>query len=66
MRAVHAAIAASGREALCCLPLTSQPLVLQVVSKDIRRILTERARYFGVILDDVSITQVRLLAVLVA
>jgi hypothetical protein len=29
-----------------------------VVSKDIRRILAERARYFGIILDDVSITQV--------
>jgi len=33
-------------------------LPLQVVSKDIRRILAERARYFGIILDDVSITQV--------
>lgn len=29
----------------------------EVVSKDIRRILAERARYFGIILDDVSITQ---------
>jgi prohibitin 2 len=28
----------------------------EVVSKDIRRILGERARYFGVILEDVSIT----------
>lgn len=30
----------------------------EVVSKDIRRILAERARYFGIILEDVSITQV--------
>jgi hypothetical protein len=30
----------------------------QVVSKDIRRILAERARYFNIILEDVSITQV--------
>lgn len=29
----------------------------EVVSKDIRRILAERARYFNIILDDVSITQ---------
>lgn len=29
---------------------------LQVVSKDIRRILGERARYFNIILEDVSIT----------
>lgn len=29
----------------------------EVVSKDIRRILTERARFFSLILDDVSITQ---------
>eukprot|EP00798_Chlamydomonas_sp_ICE-L_P027670 gene27670-7311_t len=29
----------------------------EVVSKDIRRILTERARFFNIILDDVSITQ---------
>lgn len=28
-----------------------------MVSKDIRRILTERARFFNIILDDVSITQ---------
>jgi prohibitin 2 len=28
-----------------------------VVSKDIRRILTERARYFNIVLEDVSITQ---------
>lgn len=28
----------------------------EVVSKDIRRILGERARYFGIILEDVSIT----------
>jgi len=29
----------------------------EVVSRDIRRILTERARFFNIILDDVSITQ---------
>lgn len=29
----------------------------EVVSKDIRRILTERARYFNIVLEDVSITQ---------
>lgn len=29
----------------------------EVVSKDVRRILTERARFFDIILDDVSITQ---------
>lgn len=29
----------------------------EMVSKDIRRILTERARFFNIILDDVSITQ---------
>jgi hypothetical protein len=29
---------------------------LQVVSRDIRRILTDRAFYFGILLDDVSIT----------
>ena len=29
----------------------------EVVSKDILRILTERARFFDIILDDVSITQ---------
>lgn len=29
----------------------------EVVSKDIRRILAERARYFNIVLDDVSITQ---------
>jgi hypothetical protein len=28
-----------------------------VVSRDIRRILTQRARYFNIVLDDVSITQ---------
>jgi regulator of protease activity HflC (stomatin/prohibitin superfamily) len=28
----------------------------QVVSKDIRRILAERARYFNIVLEDVSIT----------
>jgi prohibitin 2 len=28
----------------------------EVVSKDMRRILTERARYFNIVLDDVSIT----------
>ena len=32
-------------------------LFFQVVSKDIRRILTERARYFNIVLEDVSITQ---------
>ena len=31
--------------------------MLQVVSRDIRRILTQRARYFNIVLDDVSITQ---------
>ena len=30
---------------------------LQVVSRDIRRILTQRAAYFNIFLDDVSITQ---------
>lgn len=37
----------------------SSPPVLsscQVVSRDIRRILTERARFFNIVLDDVSIT----------
>lgn len=29
----------------------------QVVSRDIRRILTQRAHYFNIVLDDVSITQ---------
>lgn len=29
----------------------------EVVSRDIRRILTQRARYFNIVLDDVSITQ---------
>eukprot|EP00775_Hariotina_reticulata_P014791 gene14791-14969_t len=29
----------------------------QLVSKDIRRILAERARYFNIVLEDVSITQ---------
>jgi prohibitin 2 len=29
----------------------------EIVSKDILRILTERARFFDIILDDVSITQ---------
>lgn len=29
----------------------------EVVSRDIRRILTERARFFDIVLDDVSITQ---------
>ena len=29
-----------------------------MVSRDIRRILTQRARYFNIVLDDVSITQV--------
>jgi len=29
---------------------------LQIVSRDIRRILTDRAFYFGILLDDVSIT----------
>lgn len=32
------------------------PPTHQVVSRDIRRILTERARYFNIILEDVSIT----------
>lgn len=38
---------------------TSAPLprLRQVVSRDIRRILTQRARYFNIVLDDVSITQ---------
>ena len=36
----------------------SQLLTMRdVVSKDMRRILTERARFFNIILDDVSITQ---------
>jgi hypothetical protein len=30
---------------------------MQVVSRDIRRILTQRANYFNIVLDDVSITQ---------
>lgn len=30
--------------------------VVQVVSKDIRRILSERAHYFNIVLEDVSIT----------
>jgi prohibitin 2 len=34
-------------------------VLLQVVSKDIRRILSERALYFNILLEDVSITQVR-------
>lgn len=29
---------------------------LQVVSRDIRRILTQRAHFFNIVLDDVSIT----------
>ena len=29
----------------------------EVVSRDIRRILTQRAHYFNLLLDDVSITQ---------
>jgi regulator of protease activity HflC (stomatin/prohibitin superfamily) len=29
----------------------------EVVSRDIRRILTQRANYFNIVLDDVSITQ---------
>lgn len=29
----------------------------EVVSRDILRILTERARFFDIVLDDVSITQ---------
>ena len=29
---------------------------MQVVSRDIRRILTQRAYYFNIVLDDVSIT----------
>lgn len=29
---------------------------MQVVSRDIRRILTQRAQYFNIYLDDVSIT----------
>lgn len=39
-------------------PLTSlhSPPFPQVVSRDIRRILTQRARYFNIVLDDVSIT----------
>lgn len=28
-----------------------------MVSRDIRRILTQRAQYFNIVLDDVSITQ---------
>ena len=36
---------------VCCFPRA------QVVSRDIRRILTQRARYFNIVLDDVSITQ---------
>ena len=32
-------------------------MALQVVSRDIRRILTQRAAYFNIFLDDVSITQ---------
>lgn len=32
------------------------PSLYQVVSKDIRRILAERARYFNIVLEDVSIT----------
>lgn len=31
-------------------------LPVQVVSRDIRRILTERARFFNIVLEDVSIT----------
>jgi hypothetical protein len=31
-------------------------IALQIVSKDIRRILAERARYFNIVLEDVSIT----------
>ena len=31
--------------------------MLQVVSRDILRILTQRALYFNIVLDDVSITQ---------
>lgn len=38
------------------LPLISPLSCVQVVSRDIRRILTERARYFNLVLDDVSIT----------
>lgn len=30
--------------------------VVQMVSKDIRRILAERAKYFNIVLEDVSIT----------
>lgn len=41
------------------LPCPAAPLscLCQVVSRDIRRILTQRARYFNIVLDDVSITQ---------
>lgn len=31
--------------------------MLQVVSRDIRRVLTQRANAFNIVLDDVSITQ---------
>lgn len=33
-------------------------LLLQMVSKDIRTILSKRAEYFNILLEDVSITQV--------
>ncbi len=38
------------------LPLPLPGCTRQVVSRDIRRILTERARFFNLVLDDVSIT----------
>jgi len=43
----------------CCrafLQTASVVFCMQVVSRDIRRILTQRAQYFNIYLDDVSIT----------
>ena len=48
------ALTPSGRQQYCR-QLHLRPL--QVVSRDIRRILTQRAAYFNIYLDDVSITQ---------
>jgi prohibitin 2 len=41
-------------DAFCYWLITGGPL--QVVSRDIRTLLTQRAQYFNIVLDDVSIT----------
>lgn len=53
---MHAAVSTDMIQSHCAINSTSRQARMQVVSRDIRRILTQRAQYFNIYLDDVSIT----------